>query len=107
MKLRDVIRSDIEDVILQLDDFAEEINFDGIPIVGVLDTDEERQALVRETEALGSFLWDYRIFTKTDYFARRPQVNDAVRINGGEVSLVTDVEMEMGMLVIYILENAA
>lgn len=107
MNLKDIICSDIEDVILQLDDFAEEIDFDGIPIVGVLDTDEERQALVKESEALGSFLWDYRIFTKAEYFTRRPKVNDAVRINGGEVSLVTDVELEMGMLVLYILENAS
>lgn len=107
MNLKDVIRSDIDEIVLQLDDFAEKIDFDGISIVGVIDTDEERQALVKESEAWGSFLWDYRIFTKAEYFSRRPRVGDAVCINGGEVSLVTDVEMEMGMLVIYILENAS
>lgn len=109
MNLKDVINDDIDSVFLDMDDFADVINFDGMEIKAVIDTDVRRDPLEMETNTLASYPWDYRIFAKAADFSRRPKTNDYVILNGdaSEPMIVVKCDEEMGMYVIYLLENAA
>jgi hypothetical protein len=109
MSLKEAVKDDIGRVFLDTDDFAEAINFDGLEIVAVVDTDARREDLVREDNSLASYPWDFRIFARAADFPRRPKVTDYVVINGKAEApaIVARCDEEMGMYIIYLLGNSA
>lgn len=96
---------DIKKVFLNTDEMADEIEFDGQIIVAVIDLNDGREPLLKETTSLNAFKWDRRFSIAMEDLPRKPVPGDFIRINRGEYQEVVKVDEEMGMYIVYLTGN--
>lgn len=105
MNFKEQIAADIKNVFLNEKEFAEKIDFDGVIVSAVIDLNDGRDPLVKESTSLISFKWDRRFSIAVEDLPRKPEPGDIVRINGGELQYVAKTDEEMGMYIVYLTGN--
>lgn len=105
MSFKDDVAQDIKNVFLNEKEYAEKIDFDGVIVSAVIDLNDGRDPLVKESTSLISFKWDRRFSIAKEDLPHKPEPGDIVRINGGELQYVAKSDEEMGMYVVYLTGN--
>lgn len=93
---------DIKNTFLNPDEFAEEVEYDGIKVMAVSTNNDAREPKTKESDALGVYKWDLCLQIAVEDLPRRPEQGEYIRLNDGRLQHVAQVEEEMGMYLVYL-----
>lgn len=102
---KECVKDDVKKTFLCSTEFAEEIEYNGIKLLAVSTTNDEREPKTRESDALGLYKWDICLHVAISDLPQKPEQGDYVRLNDGRIQYIAQVGEEMGMYLIYLTGN--
>lgn len=99
---KDCMQKDIDETFLNLHEFAEEVEFDGLKVKAVVANNDGREPLTKESDALGIYKWDRCLHINAKDMLRKPESSEYIRLNDGQMQYIAHVEEDMGMYIIYL-----
>lgn len=105
MTLKEMIANDIDKVFLNMDDFAEIHDIDGVEMKAVIDeVNAEERSLKSSDHIIGDSIFEkyIKIYVNVDEYGEKPKAGRRIFRLDGKPYRVMEVDEEMGMYVIYL-----
>lgn len=105
MTLKEMIADDIQKVFLNMDEFAEIHNVDGVEMKAVVDEiNAEERNLKTSDHVIGDSIFEAykKLYVDAKDYGEKPYVGRATFLLDDEYYRVLEVDEEMGMYVIYL-----
>ncbi len=100
--LKECMKVDVDKTFLNLNEFAEEVVFNGEKIKAVISNNDSREPLTKESDALGIFKWDRCLHVRIEDMPYKPEQGEYIRLNDGQMQNIAHVEEDVGMYYIYL-----